>query len=49
MAKKQKNRSDTGRNAAAVRMLIGGIVIAVIAVAFITRRWWIKKERQPVL
>ena len=35
MAKKQKNGSDSGRSASAVRELISGIVIAVIAVVFI--------------
>ena len=35
MAKKQKNGSDSGRSVSAVRMLIGGIAVAVIAVVFI--------------
>lgn len=35
MAKKQKNGSDSVRNSTAVRMVIGCIVIAVIAVVFI--------------
>ena len=35
MAKKLRNRSDSGRNTTAVRMLIGCIAIAVIAVVFI--------------
>ena len=35
MAKKQKNGTDSGRNTTAVRMLIGNIAIALIAVVFI--------------
>ena len=35
MAKKQKNGTDSGRNTTAVRMLIGSIAIALIAVVFI--------------
>ena len=35
MAKKQRNGSDTGRNVSALRMLIGGVAIAVTAVVFI--------------
>ena len=35
MAKKQKNGSGSGKNTAAVHMLIEGIAIAVIAVVFI--------------
>jgi len=35
VAKKLRNRSDSGRNTTAVRMLIGCIAIAVIAVVFI--------------
>ena len=35
MAKKQKNGSGSGKNPAAVRMLIGSAIIAVIAVVFV--------------